>query len=116
MRLFAIASMIVLGLAACGESVDEGQIRADAREGMVDECYQEQAEAYEDAAVFLQEAAQDHLPPMVNATLQLFNGALDQELSTMKQGHSQFMDESDSLLLAGDDFAAKMERADALCD
>ena len=110
-RVLAIAGALLL--AGCSGG---GEPTAQATEDTVDACYQEQAEEYESAARLAESTIQTNMPTIVRATGDMLEAGISRNTQALHAAHGAFSEASDSMLAAGTDFSAKMDRADALCD
>jgi hypothetical protein len=76
-------------------------------EGLVDECYQEQADLYREAAELAADGIRANLPKMMNAVADALGGD--------PSGRRRFNQAGDDFMAIGDDFRRQMDLAEGAC-
>jgi hypothetical protein len=108
-----LVGALLLALVGCGEDLE--QVRAEAREGMVDECYKEQSEAFREAAETAQDAIQTYVPEMLDATADLVGAIRRQNISGINANADTILSNGEQFNDVGSEFQAMMSEAKAMC-
>jgi Tfp pilus assembly protein PilP len=110
-----LIGVLLLALVGCGGE-DLEQVRAEAREGMVDECYELQARAYKRAAEYARDSIQTYLPEILHSTADVVGAASDRDLQAMERAGDDLAASGDEFMGTGNDFEQRMAEAARVCD
>jgi hypothetical protein len=112
-RIIGVLCLLVFLTACTGE--DTTPAASATPTDLVDDCYQEQAALYKEAAELAQNGIQTHVPAMIESFTVVLEGSSLRDTETMEMGRRQFMRASNDMQGVGGEFSSKMDEAAAAC-